>query len=344
MQKTRLNAIHLSSMANPIDYKSSGVDVEAGDRLVEWIQKLEKTGPSQQILHGVGGFSALFKLDLTKYKKPVLVSCTDGVGTKVKWAVDLNRIKPTGIDLVAMCVNDMIVCGADPLFFLDYYACGKLDLKMAQDLLLGVHEGLKQSDCTLVGGETAEMPGVYKTGDYDCAGFCVGIVDETQVIDGKQIVPGDVAIGIASSGFHSNGYSLLRKLFEKDAAELVDQLMEPTRIYVPLVKRLKERIKIKGMAHITGGGIIGNAARTMPDNTALKLQKWPWPDLFVDAQKRGGLSAQQMLETFNCGIGFVIFCSSQDAKEVMAESKELGWASLAIGNVVKHQGEAVVQL
>ncbi|MCC6277979.1 MAG: phosphoribosylformylglycinamidine cyclo-ligase, partial [Oligoflexia bacterium] len=298
----------------------------------------------KSVMGGVGGFAALYRLDLTKYKKPILVSCTDGVGTKVKLAVELDRIEPTGVDLVAMCVNDLITCGADPLFFLDYYASGKLDLPMAQRLLTGIHEGLKQSHCTLIGGETAEMPGVYAAKDYDCAGFCVGIVDETKVIDGSSVKVGDVAVGIASSGFHSNGYSLIRKLFEKDAREFSSVLMEPTRIYVPLIQRLKESIQIKAMAHITGGGIMGNAPRTIPENMALKLNKWPWPDPFLEAQRRGSLTALQMLETFNCGIGFVIYCGSQDAPEVIAESKQLGWGAQVIGQIVKHQGEAEVLL
>ncbi len=329
-------------MSSPIDYKSSGVDVETGDRLVDWIREQKPTGPFKNVVSGVGGFSALFKLDLKKYKNPILVSCTDGVGTKVRLAVELDRVQPTGVDLVAMCVNDMITSGADPLFFLDYYASGKLDLRQAKEFLTGVLDGLRQSDCHLIGGETAEMPGHYNNADYDCAGFCVGAINEEDVIDGKDLKIGDVAVGIAASGFHSNGYSLLRKLFEHDANEHRDLLMTPTRIYVPLVKNLKSQVTIKAMAHITGGGVIGNVPRVMKENTALKLQKWPWSDPYLDVQKRSGLSVTQMLETFNCGIGYVIFVDPKEVQIVIAESKKLGWTAQNIGTLIKHQGEPEV--
>lgn len=331
-------------MANSIDYKSSGVDVEAGDRLVDWIKAQKPTGAHHNLRGGVGGFSALFRLDLQKYKKPLLVSCTDGVGTKVKLAVDLNRVEPTGIDLVAMCVNDLITCGADPLFFLDYYASGKLDLESAQQLLKGIMQGLKESNCTLVGGETAEMPGVYNGRDYDCAGFCVGVVDEDSLIDGKSVKPGDVAIGISSSGFHSNGFSLLRKLYEKDASEHGEMLMTPTRIYVELVHKLKFQIEIKAMAHITGGGITGNVPRVLPDKMAVKIQKWPWPDSFLEVQRRANLSPLEMLETFNCGIGFVFFVNPSDMPQVIKAAREKNWGAHQIGTVVKHDGEPEVLL
>jgi phosphoribosylformylglycinamidine cyclo-ligase len=331
-------------MTQVTDYKSSGVDVIAGDKLVDWIKAQKPTGPSQNIVGGVGGFSALFRLDLNKYKKPLLVSCTDGVGTKVKLAVELNRVEPTGVDLVAMCVNDLITCGADPLFFLDYYASGKLELDQAQALLTGVLDGLNQSDCALIGGETAEMPGVYAKKDYDCAGFCVGAVDEDNVIDGKSVTIGDVAVGISSSGFHSNGFSLLRILFEKDYKEHSDLLMTPTRIYVKLVREVRKQIKIKAMAHITGGGIMGNVPRVLPENTALKIQKWPWPDSFAEVQRRSGLTPQQMLETLNCGIGYVFIVDKKDAAKVSEIAKTFGWGSYNIGTVVKHEGESEVLL
>jgi phosphoribosylformylglycinamidine cyclo-ligase len=326
-------------MANVIDYKSSGVDVHAGDSLVDWIKTQPPTGPFKNVVGGVGGFSALFRLDLKKYKKPLLVSCTDGVGTKVKLAVQLNRVENTGIDLVGMCVNDLITCGADPLFFLDYFASGKLNLSQAQALLRGIMDGLNQSECTLIGGETAEMPGVYSNGDYDCAGFCVGAVDEDNVIDGKSLKLGDVAVGIASSGFHSNGYSLLRKLFEKDAEQFTDLLMAPTRIYVKFVSELRKNVSVKAMAHITGGGIMGNVPRVMQPKTGLKLQRWPWPDSFAEVQRRSGLTALQMLETLNCGIGYVVFVSSGDAKKVTDLASGFGWAAWNIGTVVKHESE-----
>jgi phosphoribosylformylglycinamidine cyclo-ligase len=321
----------------PMDYKSSGVDVEAGDKLVDWIRVQKPTGPHKQVVSGVGGFSALFKLDLKKYSNPYIVSCTDGVGTKVRLAVELNRVEATGIDLVAMCVNDLITCGADPLFFLDYYASGSLLLDQAQAFLSGVLEGLRQSDCHLIGGETAEMPGHYQGKDYDCAGFCVGAVNEDSVVDGKSVKPGDVAVGIASSGFHSNGYSLIRKIFEHDANNFTDALMAPTRIYVPLMKLLREKITIKAMSHITGGGIVGNAARTLPAGMNLKLVKWPWPDLFLEAQRRAKLNVRQMLETFNCGVGYVFYVSKADASVVIQASQEMGWAGQIIGHVAGSQ-------
>ncbi len=324
------------------DYKSSGVDVEQGDRLVDWIKTQKPTGPHQNVVSGIGGFSALFKLDLKKYPQPILVSCTDGVGTKVRLAVELNRVKPTGVDLVAMCVNDMITCGADPLFFLDYFATSKLNLDQAQEFLAGVLDGLRESNCHLIGGETAEMPGHYKDKDYDCAGFCVGAVNESDVIDGKDLATGDIAVGISSSGFHSNGYSLIRKLFEKDAEKFADLLMTPTRIYVGLVSELKSKMKIKAMAHITGGGITGNIPRVMKVNTSLKVQRWPWPDSFRELQKRSGLSPKEMLETFNCGVGYVIFCDKKDLETVISASAEMGWSSWPIGYVVDRNGPAEV--
>jgi phosphoribosylformylglycinamidine cyclo-ligase len=331
-------------MTNVTDYKASGVDMEAGDRLVDWIKKQPPTGPHKQVVSGVGGFSALFKLDFKKYKNPVLISCTDGVGTKVKLAVELNRVKATGVDLVAMCVNDLITCGGDPLFFLDYYASGKLQVEQAQELISGVLQGLKESDCTLIGGETAEMPGVYEKNDYDCAGFCVGVVDEDKVIDGKSVKVGDVAIGLASSGFHSNGYSLLRKVFEKDLKDYADFLMTPTRIYVEFVRELREKIKIKAMAHITGGGILGNIPRVLPDNTALKIHKWPWPDPFTEVQKRTGMTPRQMLETLNCGVGYVFIVDPKDVGAIAEQAKAYGWSQWNLGPIVKHSGEAEVLL
>jgi phosphoribosylformylglycinamidine cyclo-ligase len=331
-------------MGTSKDYKSSGVDVEAGDRLVDWIKTQKPLGDHKNIIGGLGGFSALFRLDLEKYKKPILVSCTDGVGTKVKLAVELNQVKATGVDLVAMCVNDMITCGADPLFFLDYYASGKLNLENAKEFLTGVMEGLALSDCSLVGGETAEMPGVYAQGDYDCAGFCVGVVDETKIIDGKSMNVGDIAVGISSSGFHSNGYSLLRKLYVADFREHADLLMTPTRIYVGMIKKLKEKCEVKALAHITGGGILGNVPRVIKQGLALKIQKWPWPDSFLEVQRRAELDSRQMLETFNCGIGFVVFVSKNHLATVVNESKAFGWNAFQIGTVISHLGEPEVLL
>lgn len=331
-------------MAEKLDYSASGVDMQAGDQLVDWIQSQKPIGPHKNVLSGIGGFSALFKLDLKKYKEPILVSCTDGVGTKVRVAAEFKKEDVTGVDLVAMCVNDLITCGADPLFFLDYYATGKLDIEQAKRFLTGVRAGLEESDCALIGGETAEMPGHYQHKDYDCAGFCVGAIDKTNIIDGKDLKVGDVAIGIASSGFHSNGYSLLRKAFEKDIFDYVSQLMVPTRIYVPHVKALKEAVTIKAMAHITGNGIIGNIPRVMPRGTALRISKWPWPDLFLEVKKRCNLTPLEMLETFNCGVGFVVFVSPKEQDKALEALESLNTKAWPIGVVVEHDGDPEVVL
>jgi phosphoribosylformylglycinamidine cyclo-ligase len=291
-----------------ISYKKSGVDVDAGDALVDWLALEENKKPlphADQIVSGIGGFASLFRASFSQYKKPCLVTCTDGVGTKVKLASQFRRYDGIGQDLVAMCVNDLICTGGDPLLFLDYYATGKLDLDDAKAFLKSVREACRQSDCALVGGETAEMPGVYAQNDFDCAGFAVGVVDEEKAWGPRWVQDGDQVLGISSSGFHSNGYSLLRKVFEKDLSDWVEVLLKPTALYVKLIQELKTQIEIHAAAHITGGGI-ENVNRVLPAQLSWKMKTWAWPSLFHEVQKRTGLSTEEMQKTLNCGIGFVL--------------------------------------
>lgn len=327
----------------PTTYADAGVDIAAGNALVENIKPFVKATHRPEVLTGIGGFGALFEMP-EGYKKPVLVSCTDGVGTKVKLAQSMNRFDTIGIDLVAMCVNDLIVCGAEPLFFLDYYACGKLNVLQATQVVKGIAEGLKQSGAALVGGETAEMPGVYQNNDFDMAGFCVGVVEKENIIDGSTIKDGDVLIGLASSGPHSNGYSLVRKLVEKKKSflqsnlgsgkTLGESLMEPTRIYVSSVLPLCKKGLIKGMAHITGGGLTENLPRTMPKGLRANIDEhsWQWPDVFHWLQTQGKVEHDEMLKTFNCGVGMVLVVDKKDADAVLLATKDE--SSWIIGSVV----------
>jgi phosphoribosylformylglycinamidine cyclo-ligase len=291
-----------------MDYKSSGVDVDAGEALVDWLQA-ESSGPtphSQRIVSGIGGFASLFRADFPGMKKPCLVTCTDGVGTKVKVASRYNRFEGVGQDLVAMCVNDLICTGGDPLLFLDYYATGKLDLSQAQSFLASVRRACLESDCALVGGETAEMPGVYHGNDFDCAGFAVGIVDEEKTLGSHKVRSGDVLVGVSSSGFHSNGYSLLRKVFEPDMDVWADELLKPTALYVQLFKSLKAGgLDLHALAHITGGGI-ENIPRVLPPDVQWRKQDWVWPEVFREVQRRTRMSDEKMLTTLNCGVGLVL--------------------------------------
>ncbi len=319
-----------------MDYKSSGVDVEAGEKLVDWLkvkQSRQKSPHKDKILSGIGGFAALFKADFSKYEDPYLVSSTDGIGTKLKLGVKYNRYKGLGQDLVAMCVNDLVCCGADPLFFLDYYAVSKLDLNTAQEFIDGIREACHKSDMALIGGETAEMPGVYSGEDFDCAGFSIGVVDRKSLFDSESINIGDSIIGFASSGFHSNGYSLIRKIFESDMDQYIDELIKPTELYVDLVKGLKKSLVIKSAAHITGGGI-QNLARVIPEKVALRLENWEWPNIFKIAQKKSKLSNEQMLDTFNCGIGFAIFLSKENSEQAIRIAGDLGYKAQIIGEVI----------
>jgi len=296
-------------MAKELTYRDAGVDIDAGDALVEAIKPLAKRTLRPEVLAGIGGFGALCELP-KKYRQPVLVSGTDGVGTKLKLAFELQRHDTVGIDLVAMSANDVLVQGAEPLFFLDYFACGKLDTRVAAIVVKGIASGCELAGCALIGGETAEMPGMYPEGEYDLAGFCVGVVEKERIIDGRSIVPGDVLLGLASSGAHSNGYSLIRRILGSDklSSDLADSLLEPTRIYVKPVLKLLAALPVKGLAHITGGGLIGNVPRMLPEGTqaVIKKKAWPRPQLFHWLQQAGGVAEDEMHRVFNCGIGMVI--------------------------------------
>jgi phosphoribosylformylglycinamidine cyclo-ligase len=296
-------------MSGPLSYRDAGVDIDAGDALVEAIKPFAKRTLRPEVLAGLGGFGALCAIP-KKYREPILVSGTDGVGTKLKLAFMLGRHNTVGIDLVAMSANDVLVQGAEPLFFLDYFACGKLDKSVALQVIRGVAEGCEQAGCALIGGETAEMPGMYPEGEYDLAGFCVGVVEKEQIINGSSIKPGDVLLGLASSGAHANGYSLIRRILGEDKPNsgLADSLMEPTRIYVKPVLKLMAAAPVKGLAHITGGGLIGNVPRMLPQGMRAVLRKkmWPRPELFTWLQKNGNVAEDEMYRVFNCGIGMVI--------------------------------------
>ena len=318
-----------------ITYRDAGVDIEAGDELVERIKPFAKKTMRSEVLGGIGGFGSLFEVP-KKYKEPILVSGTDGVGTKLKLAFELNKHDTVGIDLVAMSVNDILVQGAEPLFFLDYFACGKLDVETASQVIKGIAEGCEKSGCALVGGETAEMPGMYPEGEYDLAGFAVGVVEKSEIINGKTIQAGDAVIGLASSGAHSNGYSLIRKIISKenvdfmslfDGRTLKDIVMEPTKLYVKSILKLKETIKIKGMAHITGGGITENIPRILSEDLTAEIQSssWPLPKLFQWLQDKGNISSAELYRTFNCGIGMAIVIDQNDlirAKQILQDSNE----------------------
>jgi len=318
-----------------ITYRDAGVDIEAGDALVEQIKPYAKRTMRPEVLGGIGGFGSLFAVP-KKFKEPILVSGTDGVGTKLKLAFELNKHDTVGIDLVAMSVNDILVQGAEPMFFLDYFACGKLEVGVAAQVIKGIAEGCEQSGCALVGGETAEMPGMYPTGEYDLAGFAVGCVDKASIIDGKSIAAGDVVLGLASSGAHSNGYSLIRKLiaksgidFESDfhGKKFKDVVMAPTKIYVKSLLKLLTALPVKGMAHITGGGLTENVPRVLPEGLTAEIQKnsWTLPPLFQWLQTQGNISDFEMHKTFNCGIGMVIILDKAhalEASQLLASSGE----------------------
>ncbi|MDH5731701.1 MAG: phosphoribosylformylglycinamidine cyclo-ligase, partial [Gammaproteobacteria bacterium] len=300
-----------------ITYRDAGVDIEAGNQLVEAIKPIAKSTFRPGVMSGLGGFGAMFELPLDRYQQPVLVSGTDGVGTKLKLAMQMNKHDSIGIDLVAMCVNDIIVQGAEPLFFLDYYATGKLDSSQATDVIRGIGKGCEQAACALIGGETAEMPGMYQVGDYDLAGFCVGIAEKSRLIDGQSVKAGDAVIGIASSGLHSNGYSLARKIVatvnadlesEFDGRTLGEALLEPTRIYVKSLLPLMQQNLVKAAAHITGGGLLENLPRVLPEHTQaeIDLKLIPLPPLFQWLQAQGNVALEEMYRTFNCGVGMCV--------------------------------------
>ena len=314
----------MSQPTNSLSYRDAGVDIDAGDQLVENIKPFAKRTMRPEVLSGIGGFGGLVEIS-KKFKEPVLVSGTDGVGTKLKLAFELNRHDTVGIDLVAMSVNDILVQGAEPLFFLDYFACGKLDVPAATEVIKGIAAGCEQSGCALIGGETAEMPGMYPVGEYDLAGFAVGVVEKSKIITGEHIVAGDVVLGLASNGAHSNGYSLVRKIIERSKPDLnakfdgertlADCIMAPTRLYVKPLLSLMQQLTVKGMAHITGGGITENVPRVLPANVVADIDSktWQMPKLFHWLREGGNVEAQEMFRTFNCGIGMVVVVAAQDA-------------------------------
>ena len=329
-------------MADPLSYRDAGVDIDAGDALVEAIKPFARRTLRPEVLAGIGGFGALCRIP-RKYRQPVLVSGTDGVGTKLKLAFALGRHDTVGIDLVAMSVNDVLVQGAEPLFFLDYFACGKLDTRVAAQVVKGIARGCELAGCALIGGETAEMPGMYPEGEYDLAGFCVGVVERSKIVTGKSIRPGDVLLGLASSGAHSNGFSLIRKIVERARPEtaMLDALMAPTRIYVRPMLKLMRAVTVKGMAHITGGGLVGNVPRTLPRGTraVIRGDAWPRPALFRWLQERGGVAEPEMHRVFNCGIGLVAVVARADAGRAATRLRAMGETVYEIGAVEKGKGE-----
>jgi phosphoribosylformylglycinamidine cyclo-ligase len=330
----------------PLSYRDAGVDIDVGDALVDDIKKIVKSTRRPEVLAGVGGFGALVSLP-KKYKNPVLVSGTDGVGTKLKLGIDSGRVEGLGIDLVAMCVNDVLVSGAEPLFFLDYYATGKLDQRVAAQVIKGIANGCRQAGCALVGGETAEMPGLYAAGDFDLAGFSVAVVEKRKIIDGSKIKSGDVLIALPSSGPHSNGYSLVRKILEVSGARLdqpfgkgtlADALLAPTHIYVkPVLKLLMAGLPVRGMSHITGGGIVGNLARCFPKGIAavVDTQSWTRPAIFDWLQQAGAVEQEEMWRVFNCGVGFVLVVPRLAADKTLASLKQSKLKPWVLGEIVK---------
>jgi len=341
-----------------LSYKDAGVDIDAGDALVQRIKSVAKATTRPEVVGGLGGFGALCRIP-TGYTSPLLVSGTDGVGTKLKLALQLDRHDTIGIDLVAMCVNDLLVCGAEPLFFLDYYATGKLDVDTAATVVSGIGEGCKLANCALIGGETAEMPGMYQDEDYDLAGFCVGVVEEAEVITGENVSEGDVLIALASSGAHSNGYSLVRKVIEVSGVDvttsdetlddqpIADALMAPTRIYVKAIKALQDTLgssALHAMSHITGGGLTDNLPRVLPDHLAASIDttSWQFSELFNWLQTEGNISQAEMYRTFNCGVGFVIVMPKQQADKAIEILNDNGEQAWQIGEMVSREADAVV--
>ena len=328
----------------PATYRAAGVDIDAGEELVERIKPRVKRSLRREVLGGIGGFGALVEIPLERYRRPVLVSGTDGVGTKLRLAIDTGRHDTVGIDLVAMCVNDVVVQGAEPLFFLDYYATGALDVNVAERVIAGIVEGCVQAGCALVGGETAEMPGMYHGKDYDLAGFSVGVVEKDRIIDGSRTAPGDVVLGLPSSGPHSNGFSLIRKILEISGAQvaapvqgtpLIDRLMAPTRIYVKPLLELMAQIEVHGVAHITGGGLVDNVPRVLPDGLEAVLERRAWgrDPVFEWLQSEGRVADGEMYRVFNCGIGMTVQVGRVDADRAMSILNQAGQPALVIGEV-----------
>ncbi len=346
----------MTDTAKPsLSYKDAGVDINAGNDLVERIKSVAKSTHRPEVMGGLGGFGALCEIP-EGYRQPVLVSGTDGVGTKLRLAMDLGIHNTIGKDLVAMCVNDLIVTGAEPLFFLDYYATGKLSVDIAAEVVTGIGAGCLDAGCALVGGETAEMPGMYEGEDYDLAGFCVGVVEKSEIIDGSKVAPGDTLIALASSGPHSNGYSLVRKIIEVSKADLNQEiagttlakaLIEPTRIYVkPLLKLIAET-QVNALAHITGGGLLENIPRVLPENckAVIDAASWTLPEVFQWLQQAGNVEQTEMYRTFNCGIGMVIAVPSETAQAALENLTTSGENAFVIGAIAeRNEGEAAVEI
>ena len=337
-----------------LSYKDAGVDIAAGNALVERIKPIAARTRIPGVMAGLGGFGSLFELPLDRYKNPVLVSGTDGVGTKLRLAIDSGIHNTVGIDLVAMCVNDIIVQGAEPLFFLDYFATGKLDVNTAASVIEGIGKGCELAGAALVGGETAEMPNMYADGDYDLAGFCVGIVEKSEMLDGSKVSAGDKLIGLAASGAHSNGYSLIRKIIERNQASLDEPfdgktlgetLLAPTRIYVKSLLALIKKIPVHALAHITGGGLTENLPRVIPDNlnAQIDLKSWQFPAIFDWLQSNGNVSQADMLITFNCGVGMVICVAAEDEVATLNLLAELGETAFVMGEIIAGEGKAEVR-
>ena len=329
-----------------LTYKDSGVDITKGNQLIERIKPIAKSTFRPGVLAGLGGFGAMFEIPLDKYKNPVLISGTDGVGTKLKVAEMLNKHDTIGIDLVAMCVNDLIVQGAEPLFFLDYFATGSLNPDIATSVIEGIGEGCRQSGCSLIGGETAEMRGRYSGEDYDLAGFCVRIAEKSRIIDGSKVSEGDHIVALGSSGPHSNGYSLIRKVLEKSSPtnEQLNSLIEPTRIYVKSILSLLNTLPVHAISHITGGGLLENIPRVLPDHLAAKLDpaSWTQPEIFQWLQDLGNIATSEMYRVLNCGVGMVVVISRESSNEAINHLNSCGENAWLIGEVVQFDGEQVV--
>lgn len=333
-----------------LTYQDAGVDIDTGAELVERIKADVATTTRPEVLGGLGGFSGLFELQLERYRNPVLVCGSDGVGTKLKLAIETGRHEVIGVDLVAMCVNDIAVTGAEPLLFLDYYATGRLELEVAQRVIRGIAQGCREAGAALIGGETAEMPGIYASNHYDLAGFCVGIVEKDAIIDGSRVCPGDALIGIASSGLHSNGYSLVRHVLETrgialttelNGQALAELLMTPTRIYVRAVRALIETMEIRSLCHITGGGLLDNLPRVLPAKTEawIDSRTWQWPAVFSWLHSEGGIAKQEMYRVFNCGVGMVAVVSPQNVDHALGVLRDAGEIAWRLGEVTTGAGD-----
>ena len=344
----------MAGTKSSLSYKDAGVDIDAGNQLVDKIKHVTKRTHRPEVRGGLGGFGALCALP-SNYKKPLLVSGTDGVGTKLRLAMDLQRHQSIGIDLVGMCVNDLIVQGAEPLFFLDYYATGKLNVDVATEVVTGIGQGCELAGCALIGGETAEMPGMYHGDDYDVAGFCVGVVEEDELIDGTKVAPGNKIIALASSGPHSNGYSLIRKIIEVSGADtsklldekpLADHLLEPTRIYVKSILELLKSHQVNAISHITGGGFWENIPRVLPENckAVIDSQSWQWPSVFNWLQEQGNVDTHEMYRTFNCGVGLMLVVPQDSASAIVDKLNELGENAWELGTIANKDGDTQVEM